>query len=60
MRTAAAQRDGQFDDEIVPMTTVKLSKNKETGATYEEEVTLLRDEGNRPDTTREGLATCSR
>ncbi|AUL13956.1 acetyl-CoA C-acyltransferase [Bordetella bronchiseptica] len=57
MRTAAAQRDGLFDDEIVPMTTVKLSKNKETGATYEEEVTLLRDEGNRPETTREGLAT---
>lgn len=56
MRTAAAQQNGLFDDEIVPMETIKLSKNKETGETYEEQVKLAQDEGNRPDTTREGLA----
>src|SRR5699024_2610523 len=57
MRTAAAQQNGQFDDEIVPMDTVKLSKNKETGETFEERVTLLQDEGNRPSTTLDGLAS---
>jgi acetyl-CoA C-acetyltransferase len=56
MRTAAAQKNGLFDDEIVPMETVKLSKNKETGESFEERVMLTKDEGNRPDTTREGLA----
>ena len=55
-RTAAAQKAGRFDAEIVPFTTVKLTQDKATGATSEEEVTLSRDEGNRPDTTREGLA----
>jgi acetyl-CoA C-acetyltransferase len=55
-RTAAAQQAGKFDDEIVPMTTVKLIANKETGQVLEEEVTLAKDEGNRPDTTPEGLA----
>ncbi|MFX9672962.1 acetyl-CoA C-acyltransferase, partial [Acinetobacter baumannii] len=37
-------------------TTVKLLVNKETGETLEETVTLRRDEGNRADTTLEGLA----
>ena len=55
-RTAAAQAAGKFDDEIVPITTVKLIANKETGKVLEEEVTLAKDEGNRPDTTPEGLA----
>jgi acetyl-CoA C-acetyltransferase len=55
-RTAAAQKAGRLDDEIVPLTTRKLVTDKETGRTHEEEVTLARDEGNRPDTTREGLA----
>lgn len=57
MRTAAGQKNGLFDQEIVPMPTVKLNKNKETGESYEENVTLTQDEGNRPDTTREGLAS---
>ncbi len=56
MRTAAAQQAGRFDDEIVPLETVKLVTNKETGETHEETVTLVRDEGNRPDTSPEGLA----
>ncbi|MGH7390831.1 MAG: acetyl-CoA C-acyltransferase [Candidatus Rokuibacteriota bacterium] len=55
-RTAAGQKDGRFDDEIVPLTTTKLVQDKNTGEIREEEVTLARDEGNRPDTTLEGLA----
>ena len=55
-RTAAGQKAGRFDAEIVPFTTVKLTQDKATGAVSEEEVTLARDEGNRPDTTLEGLA----
>ena len=55
-RTAAAQRAGRFDDEIVPLPSVKLVVDKESGETRREEVTLARDEGNRPGTTREGLA----
>jgi acetyl-CoA C-acetyltransferase len=55
-RTAAGQRAGRFDAEIVPITTRKLVTDKTTGETREEEITLARDEGNRPDTTREGLA----
>ncbi len=56
-RVAAAQAAGRFDQEIVPLTTVKLLVNKETGETLEETVTLRRDEGNRADTTIEGLAS---
>ena len=55
-RTAAAQQAGLFDDEIVPITVPKKVTNKETGEVTEEEVTLSKDEGNRPDTTLEGLA----
>ncbi len=55
-RTAAAQEAGRLDAEIVPLTTTKLVMNKETGETLEEEVTLTRDEGNRPGTTLEGLS----
>jgi acetyl-CoA C-acetyltransferase len=56
MRTAAAQQAGRFDDEIVPMTTVKQVTNRESGETHDEEVTLDRDECNRPGTNLEGLA----
>jgi acetyl-CoA C-acetyltransferase len=56
LRTAAAQQAGRFDDEIVPLPTVKQVKDKDTGEVREEKVTLERDEGNRPDTTPEGLA----
>ncbi|HLI14022.1 MAG TPA: acetyl-CoA C-acyltransferase [Alphaproteobacteria bacterium] len=56
LRCAAAQQAGRFDDEIVPLTTRKLVVNKETGESHEEEVTLAKDEGNRPDTNMEGLA----
>jgi acetyl-CoA C-acetyltransferase len=55
-RTAAAQAAGRFDDEIVPLETWKYVEDKDTGDVREERVKLLKDEGNRPDTTLEGLA----
>jgi acetyl-CoA C-acetyltransferase len=55
-RTAAAQAAGRFDDEIVALTSRMSVTDKATGATSEREVTLAKDEGNRPDTTAEGLA----
>lgn len=55
-RTAAAQARGAFDDEIVPISATKIVKNKETGETSLEEITLTKDEGNRPSTTLETLA----
>jgi acetyl-CoA C-acetyltransferase len=54
-RVAAAQAAGKFDDEIVPLTAWKYEQDKETKAFREELVTLAKDEGNRPDTTLEGL-----
>lgn len=55
-RTAAAQAAGRFDAEIVPVETVKLVKDKQTGETHEEPVRLEKDECNRPGTTLEALA----
>ena len=55
-RTAAAQEAGAFDDEIVPVTTTKGVMDKETKEISFHEVTQEKDEGNRPDTTLEGLA----
>ncbi len=55
-RTAAAQAAGKFDDEIVALPAWKFVENKETGEVREEYVTLAKDEGNRPETTLEGLA----
>jgi acetyl-CoA C-acetyltransferase len=54
-RTAAAQAAGRFDDEIVPVTTTMAMIDKETGDVSHREVTLSRDEGNRADTSLEGL-----
>ena len=56
-RTAAAQQSGKFDDEIVPFDATMLVKDKETGEVSEKQVTLDRDECNRPNTTLEGLAS---
>jgi acetyl-CoA acetyltransferase family protein len=55
-RTAAAQNEGRLAAEIVPMTTTMQVENKETKEISQRTVTLERDEGNRPDTTLEGLA----
>jgi len=54
-RTAAAQQAGKFDDEIVPISATKAIVDKETGAVSYADVTLEKDEGNRPETTLEGL-----
>ncbi|GIX47466.1 MAG: acetyl-CoA acetyltransferase [Candidatus Tectimicrobiota bacterium] len=56
LRTAAAQKAGKFDDEIIPVTATMAVVNKETQDVTYREVTVTRDECNRPDTTLEGLA----
>jgi acetyl-CoA C-acetyltransferase/acetyl-CoA acyltransferase len=56
-RTAAAQQAGRFSAEIVPVTTKMAIVDKATGAVSHREVTLDKDEGNRPDTTAQGLAS---
>jgi acetyl-CoA C-acetyltransferase len=55
-RTAEAQSAGRFDAEIVPVRTIKAVVDKATGETSMQEVVLKVDEGNRPDTTMDGLA----
>jgi len=55
-RTAAAQQQGLFDPEIVPLTTSKLLYDKEGNVTGSESVTLTQDEGNRADTSAQSLA----
>ena len=56
-RTAAAQDAGYYDDEIVPMNTVMKLVNKESGEEKDVEVTVDRDDCNRPETTIEGLSS---
>ncbi|NJC34333.1 acetyl-CoA C-acetyltransferase [Sphingomonas jejuensis] len=56
-RTAAAQAAGRFDDEIVPVTATMKVQDKATKEVSDREVTLSKDEGNRPDTSAEGLAS---
>jgi acetyl-CoA C-acetyltransferase len=55
-RTAAAQQAGRFDDEIVALPTTMLMADKVTKETTPKKVLLGKDEGNRPETTLEGLA----
>lgn len=55
--TAKAQEAGAFDQEIVPVTATMSVVDKATGTVSQKEVTLTRDEGNRPETTAEGLAS---
>jgi acetyl-CoA acetyltransferase family protein len=54
-RTAAAQQAGRFDAEIVPVTATMKMVNKETKEVVEQTITLEKDEGNRPETTLDGL-----
>lgn len=56
-RTAHAQRDGLFNAEIVPITVTSLVMDRQTGSSEPRVLTLSRDEGNRADTTLEGLAS---
>lgn len=55
-RTAAAQANGTFDNEIVPCATRMAEKNKETGEVSYKDVTATMDNCNRPSSTLEGLA----
>jgi len=55
-RTATAQAAGRFDAEIVAMSAIMNVADKVTGAVTQRDVTLTKDEGNRPETTIEGLA----
>ncbi len=54
-RTHAAQQAGKFDAEIVALPSVMKMTNKETGEMTDHNVTIDKDEGNRPETTLEGL-----
>jgi acetyl-CoA C-acetyltransferase len=54
-RTAAGQDAGRFDAEIVPMSTVMKVQDRETKEISDHDVTLEKDEGNRPGTTLENL-----
>jgi acetyl-CoA C-acetyltransferase len=49
--TAKGQAEGKFDDEIVSVTTKMKVTDKATGESSMQEVTIARDEGNRPQTT---------
>jgi acetyl-CoA acetyltransferase family protein len=55
MRTAAAQAEGRLDAEIVPVTVTMNVVDKETKEVSQKEITVTKDEGNRPETTLEGL-----
>jgi acetyl-CoA C-acetyltransferase len=55
-RTAEAQAAGRFREEIVPLPSTMLFQDKASGAVTKREVRLDKDEGNRADTTLEGLA----
>jgi acetyl-CoA acyltransferase len=55
-RYAHAVEQGWVSEEIVPMTVTMQKVDKETGEESQVEVTVDRDECNRPNTTLEGLA----
>jgi acetyl-CoA C-acetyltransferase len=54
--TAKGQANGAFDEEIIPVTATMSVTDKATGETSSREVTLTKDEGNRADTSAEGLS----
>ena len=55
-RTAAAQAEGRLAAEIVSVSAKMGVKDKESGAITMHDITLYKDEGNRPSTTIENLA----
>ncbi len=55
-RTAKGQAEGLYAEEIVPITTTMKVADKATGQVSDREITISKDEGNRPETTLEGLA----
>lgn len=56
-RTAQAQAEGRFDDEIIPIETIMARFDKATNRTNFVPVTIAQDEGNRPQTTLDDLAS---
>jgi acetyl-CoA acyltransferase len=56
-RTARAQAEGLFQDEIVPMNVRYFTEDKATGERTEHEGVVDRDDCNRPDTTLENLSS---
>ena len=54
-RTVAAQQAGKFDEELAPLNSTKAVIDKQTREVSYQEVVLKKDEGNRPETTLEGL-----
>ena len=54
-RTFKAQQEGLFNDEIIAIKANKLFEDKKTNTKSHQEITLDRDECNRPATTLEGL-----
>jgi acetyl-CoA C-acetyltransferase len=54
-RTAKAQELGLLDKEIVPLASIMKVKDKDSGDITSQQVTLKKDEGNRSDTTLNGL-----
>jgi len=55
-RAAASQAAGLFNEEIMPITVLAGIADRATGRLFTREVTLLADEGIRPDTTYEGVS----
>ena len=55
-RTARAQAEGLFSDEIVPMNVQYFTEDKNTGERTLHQGVVDRDDCNRPDTTLESLA----
>ena len=54
-RTKNAQNKGLFNNEIIPLRSVKKVLDKDKNELINQEVLLTEDEGNRPETTLEGL-----
>jgi acetyl-CoA acyltransferase len=54
-RTAAFQKSGKMKEELSPMTVTMEVTDKATGAKSQKQVTVERDECNRPETTLESL-----
>ncbi|MDB4152503.1 acetyl-CoA C-acyltransferase [Flavobacteriaceae bacterium] len=55
-RTAAAQEAGKFDNEIIETTTSMGVMDRETKEISFQDITLKKDQGNRPSTVIEGLS----
>jgi acetyl-CoA C-acetyltransferase/acetyl-CoA acyltransferase len=56
-RTASAQQGGRFKEEIAPISTKMAVMDKATKEVSYKDITLSQDEGPRPETTPEGLAS---